>query len=140
MDGNLRAYRNHLVAAEQKAQEDFDKTVVSLSGGALAISFAFIKDMIGSGPLDKALFLLVSWMLWGGSITAVLLSYFCSHLALRRAIIQVDKNKIYNERPGGFYDIITAILNFGGGLLFLLGVISIVYFVGHNLPEGTPLK
>ena len=30
---HLQEYRKALVAAEQKAQEDFDKTVLSLSGG-----------------------------------------------------------------------------------------------------------
>lgn len=31
----MAEYRKSLVAAEQKSQEDFDKTVLSLSGGAL---------------------------------------------------------------------------------------------------------
>jgi len=46
MEESLQEYRTHLVAAEQKAQEDYDKTVISLSGGALGISFAFIVDCI----------------------------------------------------------------------------------------------
>lgn len=36
----LQAYRSHLVAADERAQENFDKTVLSLSGGALGVSFA----------------------------------------------------------------------------------------------------
>ncbi|MDD5774068.1 MAG: hypothetical protein PHX78_11450 [bacterium] len=91
MGKELREYRNHLVAAEQKAQEDFDKTVLSLSGGALGISFAFIKDIVGAGPFEKLFFLLFSWISWSSSIIIVLLSFFFSHLALRQAINQVDK-------------------------------------------------
>jgi hypothetical protein len=140
MDKDLKDYRDHLVTARQKAQEDFDKTVLSLSGGALGISFAFIKDIVGAGPFQNPAFLLLSWILWASSITAVMVSYFFSHLALCRAISQVDGNRIYKERPGGCHDIITAILNTCGGLLFLAGVAAIIYFVSHNLPEGRPIK
>jgi len=136
MDKDLRDYRNHLIAAEQKAQEDFDKTVLSLSGGALGISFAFIKDIVGSGPFVGAPFLLLSWVSWGVSMVAVLLSYFSSHLALRWAIKQVDNKNIYNERPGGCYDRITAVLNGLGVLLFIVGVILIICFISQNLLKG----
>ncbi len=139
MDKELKEYKDHLLAAQQKAQEDFDKTVLSLSGGALGVSFVFIKDIVGGGPFDKPCFLLLSWIMWASSITAVLVSYFFSHLALRRAICQVNENKIHNEHPGGCWDIITAILNICGGLLFLAGVAAIIYFVSYNLPEGRPI-
>ena len=65
MDEQLKEYRNWLIAAEQKAQEDFDKTVLSLSGGALGISFAFVKDIVGDQPLIKTKFLLTAWIAWG---------------------------------------------------------------------------
>lgn len=140
MEQYLQEYRNHLIAAEQKAQEDFDKTVLSLSGGALGISFAFIKDIVGAGQSHNTFLLLLSWVAWGFSISSVLMSYFFSHLALRRAIEQVDKDKIHNGRPGGCYDFITATLNCVGGLLFLAGVIFIIIFVGYNLPQGGKMK
>ncbi len=75
------AYRNHLVLAEQKSQDDFDKTVLSLSGGALGISFAFVKDMIGENPIVHPTWLWLSWVIWAFSSLAVLASFFMSHLA-----------------------------------------------------------
>ncbi len=140
MDKDLKEYRDHLVVAQQKAQDDFDKTVLSLSGGALGISFVFIKDIVGVGPFHKPVFLLLSWMLWAGSIATVLVSYFFSHMALRKGICQVDENKIHREHPGGYCDVITAVLNICGGLLFLAGVAAIIYFVSLNLPEGRPTR
>ena len=35
VDKEMQEYRSHLVEARQKAFEDFDKTVLALSGGAL---------------------------------------------------------------------------------------------------------
>jgi hypothetical protein len=140
MEESLQEYRTHLITAEQKAQEDYDKTVISLSGGALGISFAFIKDIIGDHPIISKNILVSGWICWGLSITLVLASYFLSHLALREAIKQFDtavKNlnvgEIYSQRPGGWYSLITAILNVIGGILFLAGVILIAIFVWYNL-------
>lgn len=133
-DASLREYRQWLVAAEQKSQDEFDKAVLSLSGGALGISFAFLKDIVGTQPLIQPAFLLVAWTTWGLSILAVLASYYLSHLALRRTIAQVDDQSIYRTKPGGMFALFTAILNAAGAMLFVVGVCCITYFAGVNLP------
>ncbi len=133
MSKDLKEYRSYLVNAEQKSQEDYDKTVLSLSAGALGISFAFLKDMIGPGPILHKSYLFGAWMCWGISSSVVLFSFFASNLALRRAIKQVDEGTIYKQRPGGWFDTLTAILNALGGVLFLVGVVLIALFVLNNL-------
>lgn len=133
MNESLREYRAHLISAEQKAQEDYDKTVVSLSGGALGISFVFLKDIVGSAPINLTSCLLGAWICWGVSVTSVLFSFLASNLALRRAISRVDAEETYAERVGGNFDLVTAILNVLGGVLFLVGVILIALFVWYNL-------
>jgi len=133
MDESMKQYRDHLVLAEQKAQTDFDKTVIALSGGALGISLAFVKDIVGPQAMSTTCALLASWISWALSVTVVLFSYFFSHLALRKAIGQVDRGEIANVRPGGAYDLITATLNVAGAILFLVGVILIVIFATANL-------
>jgi len=135
----LADYRKWLVAAEQKSQEDFDKTVLSLSGGALGISFIFLKDVIGPKPIVMPSFLLAAWLVWAFSTFVVLTSYYLSHLALRRAITQVDDGTIYNQPPGGKFARLTAILNATGAVLFLVGVCCITVFAGVNLStKGAP--
>ncbi len=135
----LADYRKHLVAAEQKPQEDFDKTVLSLSGGALGISFVFLKDVIGPKPIDDPHFLFFAWVSWGFSTMCVLASYFMSHLALRRAIKQVDDGSIWKRKAGGPFRILTAVLNASGAVLFLVGVCSITLFASANLSQkGAP--
>jgi hypothetical protein len=128
-------YRKHLVAAEQKSQEDFDKTVLSLSGGALGISFVFLKDVVGPKPIDDPHYLFFAWIAWGLSTTCVLSSYFMSHLALRRAIKQVDEGTIWKQKAGGSFRTATAALNASGAVLFLVGVCSITLFASANLSQ-----
>ena len=131
-------YRKHLVTAEHKSQEDFDKTVLSLSGGALGISFVFLKDVIGSSPIHGPGWLLAAWMAWGTSSLCVLASYFMSQLALRKAISQVDEGTIHTQTAGGAFGRWTAVLNATGAVLFLVGILMITVFANDNLlKKGT---
>ena len=133
MSDPLEEYRAQLFSTMQKAQDEYDKTVLALSGGALGISLAFIKDVIGSGPIVCAVHLLLAWICWGTSLGTVLLSHYTSHKANVYAISQVDECRIYDERPGGNWDRITNILNATAGILFFGGVVFIVVFASSNL-------
>lgn len=133
-DTALQGYRSLLVEAERQSQEDYDKWVMALSGGALGVSFAFVKDFVGEGCVHESWLLFSAWVCWGFSVTCVLFSFYSSQQALRKAIKQVDKEKIYEvKRLGGLSDQVTAGLNLCGGILFLLGVISMTCFVHLNL-------
>lgn len=132
---DLTDYRKHLVSAEQKSQEDFDKTVLTLSGGALGVSLTFLKDVIGSSPVASPGLLLSSWMCWAVSASVVLISFYLSQIALRHAIAQVDNGSIHNEKPGGRFSTYTSWLNGLGAILFLVGMFTIILFVHANFAK-----
>lgn len=129
----LSEYRKHLVLAEQKSQEDFDKTVLSLSGGALGISFIFLKDVIGASPVSSGWLLLAAWIAWGLSASFVLVSFYLSHLALRAAIKQVDTGTLQGKKAGGGFATATSVLNVSGATAFFVGVVLMTCFAGSNL-------
>ena len=140
LNKELLGYRKLLVANEQKSQEDYDKTLISLSGGALGISFAFIENFLGNQQIINEGYLLAAWILWGFSLFSTLTSFYVSRQALRKAINQVDQaitqadtERIYSQTPGGFYSTLTAILNALGGIFFVSGVVSLVIFVARNI-------
>ncbi|HTL71657.1 MAG TPA: hypothetical protein VL863_00035, partial [bacterium] len=83
---NLTNYRQSLIAAEQAMQAEYDKGVLTLSGGALGISLVFLKDIVGTKSLLHGEFLLLAWIFWGLSISFILASYFTSAKAIRRAV------------------------------------------------------
>jgi len=132
MDQQTQEYRNHLVEARQKAFDDFDKTVLVLSGGALGVSITFIKDLIGPGLLLGRACLLSSWGCWGLSVLTVLISYYSSQLTLNRAIGEIDSD-IRSRRPGGGFRSFTLTLNALGGLSFLSGLTLFIIFISKNL-------
>lgn len=128
----LDEYRNLLIGLEQKAQENFDRWVITLSGGALGVTFAFLNDILKTNPPIHTWAITLAWGSWAFSITSVLASFFVSQLALRKAIIQTDSGALEHERAGGCYDCVTAGLNILGLVLFLVGVLSAVFFVTIN--------
>ena len=140
-------YREVLVGAEQKAQEEFDKTVLSLSGGGLGVSFVFLKDVIGSAPAVSPYFLTAAWVAWAMSILAVLFSYHLSHRTIHRMIEQIDAGQGDAPGFGGWHASITQWLNAIGAVLFVVGVLSITVFAcvnfthkeaSHAKPQAAP--
>lgn len=99
----------------------------------MGISFTFTKEILGKPPFKQPHFLFCAWVCWGLSVSVVLASYFLSHLALRKAIKQVDSGLPKGERVGGVYDLFTAYLNALGAILFLVGVMLIIAFAHFNL-------
>ena len=133
LEDHLVDYRKYLVEAERKSQEQYDRAVLSLSGGALAISFAFLKDYLADRQPLLVGFLLAAWVCWGLSATAILASFFTSGMALRVGISQVDGDKIFTRPVGGPASKVTAFLNAAAGVLFLLGVVAVAVFASSNL-------
>lgn len=127
-------YRTALTSTEQKLQEDLDKMIVSLSGGALGVSFIFLKDIVGGRPIAAHWLLMAAWGLWAASIASVLLSYYVGSALYRKSIDQVDDGTIHlvNE-PGGWLNKAALVLNILSGSLFVLGVVAMMLFVSRNL-------
>lgn len=131
----ISEYRKGLQVLEQQMQSEYDKAVLALSGGALGISMTFLKEVVAKQGILGGNYLLGAWICWGLSVTCTLFSFYSATHALRHAVKQTDDRLIYIELAGGKYDWITKILNFSAGLLFMLGVVSIVWFVKLNLPK-----
>lgn len=132
----IREYRDWLVQADHKSLEAYDKAVMTLSGGALAISLTFINDILAS-PIAGTLYLLIfAWVFLALSITAILVSMLGSHWALRKAIGQVDRGEILRVEVGGWFTRLTNVLNVVAGAAFVLGVALLAWFAIANM---TPL-
>ena len=125
-------YRNNLIQAEQKSQDDYDKSIISLSGGALGISLVFYKEVIGGKTLNCPDLLVWSWGIWAASIAIVVVSYFLSRLALRKAIEQTDKND-FSGGVGGWAAKLTSYANALSGILFVVGISLFISFSSQNI-------
>jgi hypothetical protein len=92
----MKAYRDWLVETEHKASESYDKAVMTLSGGALAISLTFVKNV--AQPVVALWRLESAWVALTVSVGSILVSMLTSQIALRHSIHQVDEGKP-TQRP-----------------------------------------
>ena len=115
-------------------QEEYDKQLLTLSSGFLALSLAFIKDVV---PFKEALH---RWMLYTsyGTLTCCVLGVLLSY---QISIQGLFKAKTYWEEisdgktpdfPYGFAKVIRY-FNWSTGVLFATGVFLTVSFVVSNL-------
>lgn len=132
MNSELLDYRKSLQAIEQQSQESFDKTLVSLSGGALGVSFAFVQQFLGEGVSVAPRLLWASWLLWVLAVTLVLVSHYISVLANRRAVEDLDAGREF-ECPGGAFDRALVILNPTAGVALIAGLVTAGLFIMKNL-------
>jgi hypothetical protein len=66
--------------------EKFDNAILTLSTGALAISLAFIKDIVPLEIAQNLWLLKASWWLFGFSIISTLVSFAASQLGISRQL------------------------------------------------------
>ena len=74
------AYLQSLTKCEQDMIDEFNKAVMTLSGGAIGVSFAFLKDIVKPEDIVNKGWLLTAWVCWGLSVLTVLASFYFSHL------------------------------------------------------------
>jgi hypothetical protein len=136
---HLREFRGQLVALEQQSQTAFDKTLLSLGGGALAVSFAFLKDFLRTQGAAQPKLIFAAWLCWTASIAVVLVSHLSSVFATRRAINDLKTADPYGHTRGGWLGLLTDGLNILGGAAFVVGLVLAGMFVLANLTQvGAP--
>ena len=125
-------YRKALADLEAQAQSHYDKLVVYLAGGAMALSFAFLQDIVGDGPAYSPAALVWAWGMWLLSLLFALGSHYASTLAMRKAVQEFDSG-VRNYTLGGSYTTLVKALNPAAGFAFLVGAFSAGVFLYRNL-------
>jgi hypothetical protein len=128
--------RKNLVEGETKSAEQFDRTLVTLAGGGLAVSLAFIEK-IAPNPKKETLWLLA--IAWAGlvlSLLFILCSFLTSQRAYRqqRAILEVDfLDPPGTQRPVNKWAVRTMWLNRLAIGLFIIGACMLAAFTITNM-------
>jgi len=128
MGDGLQEYRRHLVESRQKAFEAFDRTLLTLSAGGLALSLSMVKELSLAGRSSFNL-MLGCWIFWLLSMTCTLVSFFASTQALGKAIHQVDDGEAVGRKVGGRWTTVVNVLNLAAMICFVAGSIFVVWFV-----------
>jgi len=129
--------RKDLLDRQLSNSEKFDNAILTLSTGALAISLAFIKDIVPLKMAQNLWLLTASWWLFGFSIISTLVSFAASQLGISRQLkyaeeYYLNKRDEYLEKRN-YPAILTEFLNYSSGILFIAAIIVTICFVSSNL-------
>jgi hypothetical protein len=126
---------NDVYSTINENQAEYDKQLLTLSSGFLAVSLAFIKDIVPLHSAELLWILYLSFVSLALCIVSVLFSYQFSIAGLFKAKAYWDNmlaGKKDTKFPYTYADRIK-VVNKASGILFLLGVSSLVIFVILNL-------
>ena len=124
-------YRKYLVDVAQKTAESFDKTILALSGGALGVSIAFVKDIVHKPSVVYAWSLYAAWGCWLLSVSLLLVALYFATLTYQQAVKDFDAGK--KVALGGKYGRYLNQANLWAMLLFVVGVLFMMVFAAVNL-------
>jgi hypothetical protein len=128
-----QAFLDRCKLTERKSIDQFGKTILTLTSGAFAVSFIFLKDVIKASDTNKGC-LIAAWVFWSAAMLCTLLSSYTSQLAPRRA------PKLFSHGLRGLdladaclTDKVTRNLNPLAGVWFMGGLVLMIAFVATNL-------
>jgi hypothetical protein len=135
MSAELKDYRASLVETQRKLNESYDKLIITLSGGSLALSITFLKDIIGSNEINYPALLLIAWGLFVLSLTAILGEILFGIKAHKQAIKQVDTGTIHEQKVGGISSFFSSVGHWIAALSLVIGLLFISIFAFVNMGE-----
>lgn len=132
----LTDYRHELLSTKQKTQDNTDKYIITLSGGAIGITISFFKDI----SIDEGVLLLIAWVCWVLSILMALYSMSTSIKAHEKTVSLIDEGIRNNNDLMCIYDHIdkkvtnsldknTRRVNLAAKIFFLFGFIVVAFFM-----------
>lgn len=121
----------------QSSTDSFDRSLLTLSGGALGASLAFIKDIV---PLKEAVFLrflYASWVSFGACILLTVFSFRLSIKAQEKHLEYLPKYyeegcREYAKKKSGYSKTLT-VFTWLASALFLVGLVGTVLFCIENI-------
>lgn len=126
-------YRTELIELKQKSESSADKTMLTLSGGALALSLTFLNiSPIGYHAVG---FLVAAWITFAAALIATLMSFRTSACAMAYEIQALDREIATGEGAGkaNYWDKTTHLLNCFALACFIIGTGLFVCFAKQNV-------
>lgn len=123
-----KRYREELVIKQNSNSEQYDKYLLTFSVGFLTVSVSFLSKFIIYQQVDKLGLLYFSWAFLLLSIIITLISFFTSNKSIKQAIKNLNDGKDYSHANPWIKW--TEYFNNSSGLLFILGLLLTIIFVG----------
>lgn len=128
--------RKGLIDAEMATSRTYDRYVLILASGALALSLTFLREIARNPRPSSYVLLGFAWALFALTIAAGLSSILCSQKAFRRRLEILEGARAEREYPSReqtCWDRAVGILNLISMFTFLVGSALLLLFAGLNI-------
>lgn len=127
-------YRTAICEGRDAAQDAYDKSILTVAGGALAVALGFVKT---GGPPDSKWLLAVACALFAISLLSIIYSFKASRHSFDAQLAaldnRVDSEAVRRMRPGGKHSGLTEFLNTTAFVCLVFGIAALATFVIGNL-------
>jgi hypothetical protein len=131
--------KDELVAAQRANAEQFDRAVLSLSAGFLALSVSFMKDVVPFSDMVHGWLLYLSWICFASVISLTLLGMLYGQRILKRLMSAAEQYYVHGKAEAWHLSETLPRridqINVAVGVLFAAAVFVTVLFVILNLTE-----
>lgn len=118
--------RNILIKNEIDSQKTFDKALLTLVAGEIALSITVVTNIV---VVNSKCLLFVCWIVLLFSLISQLASFSFSSFAMRKEIECLDNNR----KETNYWDRCVGYLNITSFMLFVVGSILFLLFVMNNI-------
>lgn len=128
-------YRTRTLQSANEQIGKYDRSILLLSSGAIALSLAYLDKIIGQGTPVSVCLLAGAWTLFFLSLIAVVGSQFFGFKAAHFDLGQVDDlySNIEYQWKKNSWNFWVQLCNAASGFLFCLGAGSLLLFAYQNI-------
>ena len=136
-------HRRELVVGEMEQARSYDKHILTLASGGLALSVVFLQHVAPNPVCWTFTFIILAWLAMTLCILSTLLSFLLSQAAYRQARDDADEamRTLEGHEPPvkpNLCSTWTNRLNWCSMIFFVSGVISFLIFAAGNLKLSAP--
>lgn len=130
-------HSNQARADQQASSDQFDKSLLTFSSGALGLSLAFIKDIVPLGQAGWLPWLYLSWISFACCIAVTIASFQFGIQAQKTYLDYLYKyyieckNDFLNKKSA--WSRLVTVCAVAGSLFFLTGLVGTMVFVCENV-------
>ena len=125
-DKDVSGWNEKIYEIRQSADASFNKLIVYLSSGALALTIGFVQEVVNLSTAICKIILIGSWSLFTISLLVILGSYLTT---VKSMDLELDGERDKSNK----LDKKTSFLNYSAIFTLVLGIILFIIFISINL-------
>ncbi len=127
-------YVDHLIKGYYLANFNYDRSIMTVAGGALTVFVVFIDKMVDMDSVQCFPMMKFSWIFFALSLAVIIFRHYSGVKAHEKALKQLDKGKEKkNEPTGGKWNKISEYCLFASCILVSFGFILAAIFIYKNI-------